>query len=269
MDNFGVNGCGGGCVAGNIGQSFGATLQDRRKAYTKLNYMGVGQSNDDRENYAFICAAEAEQASGDSWDDARFNRELEKCRKAYDAMGGDYPVDDPGTGGNIPQGYDPSKACTDPATIYYVQMITGNPNPDGAWGPESQKYLDASGQTFMDIANAAGGCTGPAPVYKDPGTGGGTGGGDTTITVDVTDKEVSEGWLGLPWWAWGLIGIAAIGVGGGGVYLAARDSEKPKKSGVSEPKPKFMKRRAASKRAKSMKRDSKGRFLPKKARYHK
>lgn len=256
---FGVQGCAGGCSMGNSTETFGSVMQKR---------MGVGATDDDRENYAFICAAGREPASG--WDDARFNQELEKCRQEYDAMGGNYPVDIPDNV-DIPQGYDPTLACTSTPVIAYVQMMTGNPNTDGSWGPESQKYLDASGKTFMEIANEAGGCVGPAPVYVEPGNG--NGGGNTDVVIDVTTGK-KQGWLDIPWWAWALIGVGALGLGVGGVYLATRDKEeeegmagRPAALAGAEPKPKFIKKRAAAKRARSMKRDSKGRFLPKKMSY--
>jgi len=298
--NFGVQGCGGGC-GGN--ETFGSVMQNKM--------IGVGDA--EREAYAFTCASEYEQqiiaAGGEAFDDATWNSYMDLCRGQYDAGArssetGNTSNDNTGNddywteycktaplqdicnpaspcwideatckakGGNLVsqfKEYETGDSCSAEHTIKTVQLATGNPNVDGKWGPESQKYLNASGMAYKDIVP---GCTGAVP---------GTGGGGTTVPGDNTDVQIDvttgtkQGWLDIPWWAWALIGVGALGLGAGGVYLATRDKEE-KEPGMSgaEPMPKFvnkMERKYRGKKiANRMKRDSKGRFVGKKMSYRK
>lgn len=103
-----------------------------------------------------------------------------------------------------------------------------NDTIDGNWGPNSQKALDASGQTYQQLAP---GCTGPAPHYT-AGTGGTTTtGGGGTDTGNGTDTGTGTSTVGYgkkkdegtsPWlWA----GLAALGVVGVGVLVMSGDDQ--------------------------------------------
>ena len=113
-----------------------------------------------------------------------------------------------------------------------------NDKIDGNWGPNSQKALDASGQTYQQLAP---GCTGPVPHYT-AGTGGGTtttggggtdtgdgtGGGLTTVGYGKKDEGTSP-------WLWA--GLAALGVVGVGVLVMSQDENpKPKPNPVRRTK---------------------------------
>lgn len=107
------------------------------------------------------------------------------------------------------------KACNSSDVIKLVQHLTGNPNVDGRWGPQSQQYLDKSGRTFESFVT----CTGPAPVHSGSGyqpvpTTTKT---STEVTIDP-DKVAAEKQAGfsamfskVPTIAWvGVAGIAGL-----------------------------------------------------------
>jgi len=155
--------------------------------------------------------------------------------------------------------YKTGDSCSATHTIKTVQLATNNPNIDGAWGPESQKYLDASGMAYTDIVP---GCTGPIP------TAGGGGGGSEVITV--TDTEQKDLYWGLPLWAWIAIGAGALAVGGTGAYFAFRKEDESDMGVSGSPlyEPRARKRGSKGMRRKvSRPRNSKGQFVSKKMKY--
>lgn len=162
--------------------------------------------------------------------------------------------------------YETGDSCSAEHTIRAVQLATGNPNVDGTWGPESQKYLDASGMAYTDIVP---GCTGAIPSYvvptdKPPPTG-----NNTNIVIDTTDTEQKTLYLGLPLWAWLVIGGATLVVGGTGAYFAFRKEDKSD-TGVGSRELAMAEPRARAKRMRrkvSKPRNSKGQFVSKKLRY--